>query len=226
MPPYELADHGSIVGAETPPLRDAYGHGLADLGVVAVGALADVVQQRRDREQVGAGDIALDLRGLDAGLEAVPVDREAVHGRRRAAQADRDPLGQQQVDDAGEVELVPHPHQPLAGAEQIDHQTRGRRRPRIGQLAHRLGKARRRARAEREALTRRSGGGAQRHLRVGAGVGLAGDDDLAFEDADAFGQRRHGRAGRGDGCAWWSGASAASILCHDSDARCAMRRPS
>ena len=47
------------------------------LAVVALYALADVVQQRRDAEQVGTRDVALQPGRFDARLEAVPVDRVA-----------------------------------------------------------------------------------------------------------------------------------------------------
>ena len=50
------------------------------VGVVARVALADVVEQRAEHEQVGPGDPVDELGGVGGRLPEVPVDGEAVVG--------------------------------------------------------------------------------------------------------------------------------------------------
>ena len=69
--------------------------GSPDHAVVAGPALADVVQQRGDQQQVGPVDVAGQLRGGGGGLDQVPVDGEPVPGVALRQRAHPVPLGQQ-----------------------------------------------------------------------------------------------------------------------------------
>jgi hypothetical protein len=125
--------------------------------VIAGPTLADVVQQRTDGQQVRTIDSPKDLRGLDARLDAVPIDGVAVHWRRRSAQADVGPLRQPVIDHSGVVELVPHWHQARAGGEQVDQGPGGAGRPRHRELAERGREVRGGARPEGQTGAGRDG---------------------------------------------------------------------
>ena len=77
----------TALGLEAHPGRDRAGDRLARDAVLGQAALADVVQQRGDHQDVGTGHVADQRRGLDAGLDDVPVDGEAVDRARRAGAA-------------------------------------------------------------------------------------------------------------------------------------------
>ena len=82
-------------------------------------ALADVVQQGGDEQQVGPAHPRGSARTrLDGRLQHVPVDGAAVHGVALRPVPDQRPLGQQPVDQAGLVERLPHRHGGWPGAEQ------------------------------------------------------------------------------------------------------------
>ena len=68
---------------------------MPTVGVVAREALADVVQERADEEQVGPLDRVGQLGGQRGGLEEVPVDGEGVVGVALRLVAHGGPLGDQ-----------------------------------------------------------------------------------------------------------------------------------
>ncbi|GAA4292888.1 hypothetical protein GCM10023178_77820 [Actinomadura luteofluorescens] len=74
--------------------------------MVAGPALADVVQERANQEQVGAGHLAGQGGGARGGLDEVAVDGEAVDGVALRAVADALPVGQQPDEYNGEEYLV------------------------------------------------------------------------------------------------------------------------
>ena len=102
----------------------------ADLGVVARIALADVVEQRAEHEQIGSVGARHERRGVGARLHQVPVDREAVVGVALGLAADRLPLGEHLHPQAHLVERLDHRDGAVPGEEQVDECPRARRRPR------------------------------------------------------------------------------------------------
>ena len=88
------------------PMRraDAVDDLHADVGVIARKALADVVQQRADEEQVGPLDVADELGGVGGRLAQVPVDGEAVIGVALRLVPHRSPLWEQPHEHAVLVE--------------------------------------------------------------------------------------------------------------------------
>ena len=72
--------HVGVGEADAEPVTEAADDLHAGLGVVALVALADVVEQRAEHEQVGSGDAVDELGGVGRRLPEVPVDGEAVVG--------------------------------------------------------------------------------------------------------------------------------------------------
>ena len=98
----------------------------ADLGVVAGVALADVVQQRADHEQVGAVDPVDERGGVGRRLPQVPVDGEAVVGvaLRLAADAAPTRAGSAPTGPSGRAPRPPG-WRGATGQEQVDEQAPG-----------------------------------------------------------------------------------------------------
>ena len=96
--------------------------------VVARVALADVVEQGAEHEQVGPVDAVGERGGVGGGLPQVPVDGEAVVGVALRAAAHGLPLGQQAHEDAALVERLEHVDRPVALRQQQDELVDARRR--------------------------------------------------------------------------------------------------
>ena len=147
------------------PIRVAIARGdrLARDAVLGELALADVVQQRRNHQHVGTSDAADQLGGLDAGLDQVPVDGEAVHhgrvrqqphplplrdassrARRSRRASPRRAAGRGPRRAAGPAGRVPRPARARAAAAE-PHQPGGRRRS-----EHDVALGRHRGRAEQQ----------------------------------------------------------------------------
>ena len=90
------------------------------------------MQERRHHEHVGAGGVPDQRRGLDAGLDHVPIDREAMDGGGVRQQSDPIPLGQDLFQRPGLLEGLPHGQQSAAGREQPHHQLARLLGPRLG----------------------------------------------------------------------------------------------
>jgi hypothetical protein len=103
----------------------------ADLGVVARVALADVVQQRTDDQQIGAVDPIGQRGGVDGRLEQVTVDGEAVVGVALGSRADRRPLGQQPGQEVLLVERLHRGDRRASGTQRPDQRLSGLERPRV-----------------------------------------------------------------------------------------------
>jgi hypothetical protein len=63
---------------EPHPPTDAGGDRNPGLDVIAAGSLADVVQERRDEQEIRPGDPRRQDRGSGRRLQQVPVDGEVV----------------------------------------------------------------------------------------------------------------------------------------------------
>ncbi len=92
--PDQLADHRHVGGGQPDRGRDRRGDRGAGRTVVAGQALADVVQEGGQHEQVGAGHLAGVRGGLGGGLDQVPVDGVEVHRVVLGQPAQPYPLGQ------------------------------------------------------------------------------------------------------------------------------------
>ena len=101
-----------VLRAETQPRRQVGDDRDARLGVVARPALADVVQQRTDQQQVGPVDVASERGRTDGGLDEVPVDREPVHGVALRPAAHPLPVRQQARGHPGLVQRLPDRRRP------------------------------------------------------------------------------------------------------------------
>jgi hypothetical protein len=130
-------DQDVDVGRRQPqPRADRGDHDHAHLGVVAGPSLADVVQQRAEQQQVGAGDAPGERGRAGGGLGQVPVDGEAVVAVALRPAADLGPLRQQAHQQPGLVEVLEHRDGGGAGGQQADQLLAGGGGPRLGRSGH------------------------------------------------------------------------------------------
>lgn len=120
MVAYEGGDDAHVVLVEADPGGRVPGDDLARHGVVSGPALADVVQQRGDQEQVGAADAAGEGTGADGRLDEVTVDGPGVDGVALGAAVDAFPVREQPGDEPFGFERLPDGDGGLAGAEKSD----------------------------------------------------------------------------------------------------------
>ena len=102
----------------------------AGVGVIARIALADVVQEGADEEEVGSADVADQHRRLRCGLHQVAIDGEAMEGVALRPVAHCGPFGQDAGDEVVLVERLHRRHRRRTGAEQRDQAFPGEVRPR------------------------------------------------------------------------------------------------
>ena len=194
-------DHHRGVDSGKPQVRQPFrcqlGSGDA---VVQTGALADVVHQRGDQQQVGTVDRADQPGGLDRGLHQMPVHGVSVHRVALRQRPEPVPGGQDRGDHPGLVEGLPDACQRFPRAEQFDQRPPGvvgpRHRHRRGVLDH----PQQRGRCDRDAGQRRGCPEPERHRRVARRVDRAGQHGLAVLLDHAVGQRAalHPRPGSSD----------------------------
>ena len=184
MQPHEAAQAIGVSGGEPHPQGDRPDEPHAALGVIAGVALADVVEEGGDDQQVGAIHLSEQTARLDRGLDEVPVHGVAVEGVALRAALHRSPLGDQHRPDAGVVQLLEHGDEPLAGAQEGEEVLPRRGRPWIGQRPRPIGAVAEAASMERQA---RGGGGdgAVEDDRQDVAVIPAGQDDLVVGAHDA-----------------------------------------
>ncbi len=187
---YEAGEDGDVGAVEADPGGDVAGDDLPGDGVIAGPALADVVQQGGDEQQVGPSDAAGEVGGADGGLDEVPVDGPGVHGVALGAAPDPLPVGQQPGDQALGLQGLPDLDGRPPGAEQRHQLLAGLGGPRGRQ---RLGGGRDPAhgvQGQGQPRLRGGRGGPQRKDGVPLGPGGAREHDLAVVLHDALGQRR------------------------------------
>ena len=120
---HERGDHGDVGLAVAQASHDHLGDGCPRGRVVAgAGDLADVVQERREQQQVGSPDASQQPGGMDDRLDEVAVHGVPVDGVALGTGADRSPLGQPALDDALLVQALPHGDEPGPGGEQVAEQ--------------------------------------------------------------------------------------------------------
>ena len=117
----DIAVGQAEAGGQLPYQRDA------DVGVIAAAALADVMQEGAEQQQIRAGDRRGSGRRPGRGLHQVPIDGEAVVGVALRLVANRCPLGQVPHPDANLVEGLDGGHGGSAGAEQSEQGVQGLR---------------------------------------------------------------------------------------------------
>ncbi len=109
-----------VGGRHTPAVQHRSGEPLPLGGVLdRRGALADVVQERSDEQQVRTGDPSHEFGGPDHALQAVSVHRMPVHWAVLGAAAHERPLGQPVLDDARQIERFPGRHERRSGGQQL-----------------------------------------------------------------------------------------------------------
>ena len=136
-----LAHEGRDRAGIGPVEAEVPGRGLGErraLGGVVPrpGALAEVVQQGGDQEQVGSADAGQEALRLEHGLDLVAVHGEAVHGRALGPVADhgpaRHPAGEHALDVKGLIGVG----EVLPGEGVDEHVALGGQQGRHGLLRH------------------------------------------------------------------------------------------
>ncbi len=186
---YERGDHGDVARVEADTGGHVPGDDLAGHRVVAGPALADVVQQGGDEQQVGAADPAGEGGGAYGGLDEVPVHGPQVHGVALRAAAHPVPVGEQQADQALGLQRLPDVDGGAAGAQQGEELLPGLGGPGRGQGAGAGGHAADGVQGERESGLGGGGRGAEREHGVAVGARGAGEHHLAVLLDDPFGER-------------------------------------
>ena len=163
---------------------------LPDHAVVARPALADVVQQRADQQQVGPVDVAGQLGGGGRGLDQVPVDGEPVPRVALRQRAHPVPLraAAGTAGPPGPAARAPATAaRPLASSRRNDQRTSGGHGSGSGGLctASTLSVYGR----EQQVRPRRGGRGAQQQAGIGGRAGVAGEHHLVALAHHALGQR-------------------------------------
>ena len=178
--PHHGDEHGHVGGRE-PHARADVGDELdADLGVVAGVALADVVQERAEHQQVGPVGAGDERGRVGAGLHQVPVDGEAVVGVALRLAAHRLPLREHVHPEAHLVERLDDGDRAVAGEQQVDERAADVVGPRHRAAAPAAAASR--SSDPRWMRVSPAGGGRrgpQHEARVGRGVGVGGEVDLA-----------------------------------------------
>ena len=194
VPPDEQRDELDALVVETHARRDRPGDRLARDTVLGEAALADVVQQGRDHEDVGAAYRPDQGGGLATGLDHVPVDREAVDRRRVRQQPDPLPLGEHEAEGTGLLQRLPDGQQPRSGCEQAHQQLSCFVRPRLREgrrLPHQPGGRRR---SQDDVPLGGFGGGPQEEHGVLIGSGPGVQHHLTGGERDAGGDGRQPRS--------------------------------
>ena len=174
------------------------GHDRAGRGVVAGPALADVVQQRADQQQVGAGDARVSAAARAAVSTRCRSTVKRCTGLRCGRLRTRSQSGSSRTISPAWSSASQTPMAARPGAEQGHERVAGLGGPRLGQRRACPASRRTVARGERQARPARR---RRRRAATSAGsrrdVGAAGEHDLAVLLDDAVGERaRRSGAGR------------------------------
>ncbi len=189
MVPHERGQGRDVGLGEAHPRPDRRGHRLPRHAVVAGIALADVVQQRGDQQQVGPVDVAGELRRGGGGLDQVPVDGEPVPGVALRQGAHLVPLGQQPGEQPLLVELLEDGDGRAAAGQQPEEGPAHLGGPGLGHRRGVHGQHLERVRGEQQVGPRGGGRGAQQQARVRGGLRALGEHDLVALPDDALGER-------------------------------------
>ena len=198
-----VADQVATIVARPRTARPSRGPSSRDhrdpgVGVVAGKALADVVQQRAEQQQVGPGHVAGERGGLGRGLDQVPVDGEPVH--RVALRVRRAPApspGSAATSSPAWSSASSTGTARRPGAEQVDERVAGPR-PATGDGSGADSVASRSSACGASGRPARAAAPAARSTSTGsvARVGVAGQHDLAALLDHAVGERARAAARR------------------------------
>jgi hypothetical protein len=178
-----------VLRREAHPGGDLGGDGLPHDAVVAGIALADVVQEGGDEQQVRAVDVAGELGGGRRGLHQVPVDGVPVPRVPLRQGAHAVPLGQQPRQQALLVQLLEDGDGGAPAGQQPQERPADLRRPWLGHRRGVHGQDLQRVRGEQQILPRGGGRGPQQEAGVGGGLGALGEHHLVALADDALGER-------------------------------------
>ncbi len=171
--------HVGVRRREPEPWREIVDDLDSHVGVVAGPALADVVQQGAEQQQVGPVDLAGRRRRGGGCLQQVPVDGEAVVGIALRPAAHRLPLGQQPDEQPDLVECLHGADHGWAGGEQGHQGLPCRVRPRCRHGWGFAGKPVEGVSADGDAGPGRRGGGPQDQRGIAGGIGVPSELRLA-----------------------------------------------
>ncbi len=181
MVAHEVDQDRDVVGGEAHPRGDAVDHLDADRGVIAREALADVVQEGADEEEVRPLDGVGQPGRQRGGLEQMTVDREGVVGVALGLVADGRPLGDQAHEQAVLVERLDLVDGRSAEAEQLDQGGARLVGPRVAGRGHAVGQAVQRPLGDGPVQLGRGGRQAQRQRGVVGDRGEGRQGDLAVD---------------------------------------------
>ena len=134
----ELGEHIDIRGRKAEARAETARELDTDLDVIAGVALAEIVQQRTQHEQVGAVDALRERRRIGNGLEQVPVDGEPVVRVALRPRTHRRPLRKDAHPQTAVIECFDDGNRVLPGEQERDEQRPRLARPRIRE-ARRVG---------------------------------------------------------------------------------------
>ena len=180
--PHERLEEVHVVVGEAEPGADGGGQHDAGVGVVTGIALADVVDERADEQQVGPSHRRRQRRRLHDGFDEVAVDGEAVEGVALRAVLDRGRLRHQLGPQAAVVERLEHGNEPWARRQEREEVVADLGRPGFGQRRRPGRHPAHGAARERQAHAGRFGGGVEQRHHVDSVV-RSGEGDLVI-DAD------------------------------------------
>ena len=171
-------DEFGVRGGQAHPPADVSGHDFACDAVVTRPALADVVQQGREQQQVRPGHFPGQRGGMRGRLGQVTVHGEGMQRVALGPVPDPLPVRDQRRHQAFGVERLPDADRGLAGAQQGEQRVPGRRGPGDGQRRA-FGQPVQGPRRQRQAGLRGRGGRAQDERGIADRVGGAGQHHLA-----------------------------------------------
>jgi hypothetical protein len=140
--------------------------------VVPAAALADVVHQAAEQQQVRPAHPGGQPGGPGAGLDEVPVDGPDVRPVARGQVAHRAPLREQPPPESGAVQRLHHVDQRAAGAQQRQQLAQRRVGPGLAQLGGGVGEPVQGAGGDRQSGARRGGGHPQHQPGIAGGRGV------------------------------------------------------
>ncbi|MDP9394441.1 MAG: hypothetical protein M3Q27_09420 [Actinomycetota bacterium] len=143
------------------------------------------MEERRDQQEIGAGDPRRHGRRHGDRLEQVPVDGPPVHRVALRLVADQAPFRHQTLEQPGVVERLDDGHGTCPGCQQREELLAGRAGPGLG---HRgvIGESGEYGGWDRQFVVRGGRRQPQRQDGITAGVGICGESDLAgvLDDAE------------------------------------------
>ena len=184
---HEGGQHVDVGSGQAKAVPDALDQVDTDDRVVPLVALAEVMEERAEHEEVGPRDPVGELGRVGRRLPQVPIDGVAVVGVALGPGPDWRPLGQQARDQVPLVQRLQDGDGVVALQQQGDQVVAGPGRPRIGPRRHLVRQPFQGAPVDVQPLAGRRGGDAEEQGRVTRRVGVVVQADLAEPGADAGG---------------------------------------